>query len=183
MREFGRILTAMITPFHSDGRVNYEAAANLAKHLVNNGSDGLVVAGTTGESPTLTREEKLKLFEVVLDAVGDKAAVIAGTGNNNTAESVEMTQAAEKLGVHGAMLVGPYYNKPPQEAFYQHFKTIAEATSLPIMIYNVPGRTGSNILPATIARLAQIDNIVAVKEASGNLDQVMEIIRTTPPDF
>jgi 4-hydroxy-tetrahydrodipicolinate synthase len=183
MKTFGRILTAMVTPFDDDFSVNYDAAATLAKYLVANGSDGLVVAGSTGESATLDKEEKLKLFATVLDAVGDKATVIAGTGSNDTMASVKLTQEAEKLGVHGAMLVGPYYNKPPQEGFYQHFKTIADSTSLPLIIYNVPGRTSSNILPGTIARLAELKNIVAVKEASGNLEQVAEIVRTTPNEF
>lgn len=183
MKTFGRILTAMVTPFNDDFSVNYDAAATLAKYLVANGSDGLVVAGSTGESATLDKEEKLKLFSTVLDAVGDKATVIAGTGSNDTMASVKLTQEAEKLGVHGAMLVGPYYNKPPQEGFYQHFKTIADSTSLPLIIYNVPGRTSSNILPGTIARLAELKNIVAVKEASGNLEQVAEIVRTTPNEF
>ncbi len=183
MKGFGRLLTAMVTPFHDDLSVNYNAAATLAKYLVANGSDGLVVTGSTGEGATLNNEEKLKLYATVLDAVGDKATVIAGTGSNDTRASIELTKLAEKLGVHGAMLVGPYYNKPPQEGFYQHFKAIAEATSLPVIIYNVPGRTASNIQPITISRLAKIENIVAVKEASGNLEQVSEIIRTTPDDF
>lgn len=183
MKDFGRILTAMITPFHEDLSVNYEAAATLAKYLVANGSNGLVITGSTGEAATLTDEEKLKLYDVVMKAVGDKATIIAGTGSNDTRASIALTLAAEKLGVHGVMLVGPYYNKPPQEGFYQHFKAIAESTKLPIILYNVPGRTASNILPVTIARLAQISNIVAVKEASGNLEQMSEIIRTTPKDF
>jgi 4-hydroxy-tetrahydrodipicolinate synthase len=183
MKNFGRILTAMVTPFHDDLSVNYQQVAKLAQHLVANGSDGLVVAGSTGESATLSKEEKLRLFSAVLDAVGDKATVIAGTGSNDTRASIAMTAEAEKLGVHGSMLVGPYYNKPPQEGFYQHFKAIAETTALPIIVYNVPGRTGSNILPATIARLAAIKNIVAVKEASGSLDQASEIVRSTPDDF
>lgn len=183
MRNFGRILTAMVTPFNDDFSVNYEQAARLAKYLVENGSDGLVVAGSTGEAATLDKDEKLKLFETVLEAVGDKASIIAGTGSNDTRASIKMTQEAEKIGVHGAMLVGPYYNKPPQEGFYQHFKAIADATELPLIVYNVPGRTASNILPGTIQRLAQIDNIVAVKEASGNLEQVSEIIRSTPDNF
>jgi 4-hydroxy-tetrahydrodipicolinate synthase len=183
MNTFGRILTAMVTPFNDDFSINYEAAANLAKYLVANGSNGLVVAGSTGESATLSVEEKLKLFATVLDAVGDKATVIAGTGSNDTMASLKLTQAAEKLGVHGAMLVGPYYNKPPQEGYYQHFKAVADKTNLPLIVYNVPGRTSSNILPGTIARLAEIKNIVAVKEASGNLEQVAEIVRTTPKDF
>lgn len=183
MKTFGRILTAMVTPFNDDFSVNYDAAGNLAKYLVANGSDGLVVAGSTGESATLDKEEKLKLFATVLDAVGDKATVIAGTGSNDTMASIKLTQEAEKLGVHGAMLVAPYYNKPPQEGFYQHFKSIANGTNLPLIIYNVPGRTSSNILPGTIARLAEFKNIVAIKEASGNLEQVAEIARTTPNDF
>lgn len=183
MKSFGRILTAMVTPFNDDYSVNYQRAAELAEYLVANGSDGLVVAGSTGEAATLDREEKLKLFKTVLEAVGDKASVIAGTGSNDTRASISLTQEAERIGVHGAMLVGPYYNKPPQEGFYQHFKAIAESTTLPLIVYNVPGRTASNILPDTIKRLAEIENIVAVKEASGNLDQVSEIIRTTPKDF
>lgn len=183
MKDFGRLLTAMITPFHADGSVNYEGAAELARYLVDNGSDGLVVGGSTGEAATMTAEEKLKLFEVVLDAVGDRATIIAGTGSNDTMASVRFTQAAEKVGVHGALVVGPYYNKPTQEGFYEHFKTIAESTSLPIMLYNVPGRTASNVAPETVARLAQIPNIVAIKEASGNVEQATEIIRITPPDF
>ena len=183
MKDFGRVITAMVTPFHEDGSVNYEGAAELARHLVANGSDGLVVAGSTGEAATMTAEEKLKLFEVVLEAVGDRASVIAGTGSNDTMATVRFTQAAEKVGVHGALVVGPHYNKPTQEGFYQHFKTIAEATSLPIMLYNVPGRTASNIAPETVARLAEIPNIVAIKEASGNIEQATEIIRVTPADF
>ncbi|MBP2662290.1 MAG: dapA 2 [Firmicutes bacterium] len=183
MKNFGQVLTAMVTPFNADYSVNYSEVANLAKYLVNNGSDGLVVAGSTGEAATLATDEKLKLFKVVLEAVGDKATVIAGTGSNDTRASIELTKEAEKIGVHGAMLVGPYYNKPPQEGYYQHFKAIADSTMLPLIVYNVPGRTASNMLPTTIARLAEIENIVAVKEASGSLDQVSEIIRTTPNDF
>ncbi|MDT8901359.1 4-hydroxy-tetrahydrodipicolinate synthase [Anaeroselena agilis] len=183
MKTFGRILTAMVTPFNDDLSVNYKAAANLAKHLVANGNDGLVVAGSTGEAATLAKEEKLKLFATVLEAVGDKATVIVGTGSNDTRASIALTQDAEKLGVHGSLLVGPYYNKPPQEGYYQHFKAIADNTGLPLIVYNVPGRTAGNILPATIARLAEIKNIVAVKESSGNLDQVSEIVRSVPKDF
>lgn len=183
MKNFGRVLTAMVTPFNDDLSVDYQGAAKLAKYLVANGSDGLVVSGSTGEAATMTNEEKLKLFATVLEAVGDKAAVIAGTGSNDTRASIALTKEAEKVGVHGAMLVGPYYNKPPQEGFYQHFKAIAEETDLPIILYNVPGRTASNILPPTIARLAAIKNIVALKESSGNLDQISEIIRTVPKDF
>ena len=183
MKSFGRVLTAMITPFNDDYSVNYKSAAELAKYLVAHGNDGLVIAGSTGESATLGSDEKLKLFSTVLEAVGDKATVIAGTGSNDTLASIRLTQEAEKLGVHGAMLVGPYYNKPPQEGFYQHFKMIAEQTGLPLIVYNVPGRTASNILPPTVARLSEIPNIVAVKEASGSLDQVSEIVRTARPGF
>ncbi|BBB93120.1 MAG TPA: 4-hydroxy-tetrahydrodipicolinate synthase [Methylomusa anaerophila] len=183
MKNFGRVLTAMVTPFNDDQSVNYREAARLAEYLVQNGSDGLVLAGSTGESATLTKEEKVKLFAAVLDAVGDKATVIAGTGSNDTRASIALTQEAEKAGVHGAMAVGPYYNKPPQEGYYQHFKAIAESTGLPLILYNIPGRTASNILPPTIARLAEIKNIVAIKEASGSLEQVSEIIRTTPDEF
>ena len=183
MKNFGRVLTAMITPFNEDYSVNYTAAAELAKYLVAHGNDGLVVAGSTGESATLSADEKLRLFSTVLEAVGDRATVIAGTGSNDTLASIRLTQEAEKLGVHGAMLVGPYYNKPPQEGFYQHFKMIAEQTELPLIVYNVPGRTASNILPPTIARLSEIPNIVAVKEASGSLEQVSEIVRTARPGF
>lgn len=183
MRHFGRILTAMVTPFNNDGSVNYGEAVKLAQYLVNNGSDGLVVTGSTGEAATLTKEEKVKLYTAVLEAVGDRATVIAGTGTNDTRDSVELTKIAEQTGVHGAMVVAPYYNKPPQEGLFQHFRAIAESTALPLIVYNVPGRTSSNILPDTIARLAELENIAAVKEASGSLEQVSEIIRITPKDF
>jgi 4-hydroxy-tetrahydrodipicolinate synthase len=183
MTDFGRVLTAMVTPFDSNLQVDYNQAAALARHLVANGSDGLVVAGSTGEAATLSCDEKVKLFSTVLDAVGDKAVVVAGTGSNDTAASIRLTKEAEKLGVHGAMVVGPYYNKPPQEGYYQHFKAISEETTLPLILYNVPGRTASNILPSTILRLAELKNIAAVKEASGSLDQVSEIIRNAPSDF
>ena len=183
MKSFGKVLTAMVTPFNDDFSVNYKAAAEIAKYLVAHGNDGLVVAGSTGEAATLSTDEKLKLFSTVLDAVGDKATIIAGTGSNDTFASIRITKETEKLGVHGAMLVGPYYNKPPQDGFYQHFKMIAEETALPIIVYNVPGRTASNVLPPTIARLSEIPNIVAVKEASGSLEQVSEIVRTAKPGF
>jgi len=173
----------MVTPFNSQMEVDYGKARQLARYLVENGSDGIVVAGTTGESPTLTKEEKLRLFENIADEVGGRAKVVAGTGSNITADSVALTRDAGKTGVDGVMLVSPYYNKPPQEGLYYHFRTVAEATDLPVMLYNVPGRTGSNILPETVARLAEVDNIVAVKEASGNLEQVGDIRRTTPDSF
>ncbi|HLO48142.1 MAG TPA: 4-hydroxy-tetrahydrodipicolinate synthase [Kamptonema sp.] len=174
----------MITPFKEDGSVNYEVAEKLAVHLADRGSDGLVVCGTTGESPALTWEEEHELFHVVHKAVAGKAKVIAGTGSNSTSEAIAATQKAAKLGLDGSLQVVPYYNKPPQEGLYRHFQAIASSTpELPLMVYNVPGRTGVNLLPETVARLAEIPNIVAIKEASGNLDQTSQIRRITPPEF
>lgn len=175
MTDFGRVITAIVTPFAEDQSLNVEAAQKLADHLVNNGSDGLVVSGSTGESPVLTTEEKVTLFKAVKEAVGSRAKVLAGTGSNNTMASIELTAAAEACGVDGVMLVVPYYNKPSQEGLYRHFTQIARSTSLPVMLYNIPSRTGANLLPATVARLAGEENIVALKEASGSLDQVSEI--------
>lgn len=180
---FGRLLTAMVTPFTAEGEVDYQGASKLALRLVENGSDGLVIAGTTGESPTLSTEEKIRLFSTVVETVGGKATVIAGTGTNDTKKSIELTKEAEKTGVDGIMAVVPYYNKPPQEGLFQHFKAIAETTSLPVMVYNIPGRTGINITPQTMVRLAQIDNIVALKEAAGDLNQAAEMIKLLPKDF
>jgi 4-hydroxy-tetrahydrodipicolinate synthase len=183
VKGFGRILTAMITPMKENGEVNYEEAGKLARHLVETGSEGVVVSGTTGESPVLSVEEKCQLFKVVRETVTNKAAVIAGTGSYNTANSIELTKQAEKIGCDGIMLVTPYYNKPSQEGLYRHFKAVASQTGLPVILYNVPGRTALNMLPETVARLAEIENIIAVKEASGSLDQVAEIKRMTPADF
>lgn len=183
MIDFGRLLTAMVTPFDKNLEVNCTQAKKLARYLVENGSDGIVVAGTTGESPTLTRDEKLELFRAVVEEVGGQATVIAGTGNYSTRDSIALTQAAEKVGVDGVMLVCPYYNKPSQEGLYRHFKAVAESTSLPIIIYNIPGRTGVNLLPSTVARLAEIENIVAIKEAGGSTDQVSDLRRLLPEDF
>lgn len=183
MTIYGEVLTAMITPFNEDLTVNYSEVKKLTRYLVENGSDGLVVLGSTGESSTLTKEEKLEILKTVKDEVGEEACVIAGTGTNNTRASIELTIEAEKIGVDGAMVVAPYYNRPPEEGFYRHFQAIAEMTTLPLMIYNVPSRTGKNIGPQTIARLAEIDNIVAVKEASRDLQQVSEIRHLTSPDF
>ena len=173
----------MVTPFNAKQEVDYEKAKALALYLVENGSDGLVVSGTTGESPTLQFAEKVKLYAAVKDAVGDKAVVVAGTGSNDTASSIELTRAAERVGVDVAMLVVPYYNKPSQEGLYRHFAEIANSTSLPLMLYNVPGRTMANLLPSTVARLAKIKNIVAIKEAAGSTDQVTELKRLLPPEF
>ncbi|MEA5536190.1 4-hydroxy-tetrahydrodipicolinate synthase [Crocosphaera sp. XPORK-15E] len=181
---FGRVITAMITPLDGDGNVNYAVAEELAAYLVANGSDGLVISGTTGESPTLSLSEKYQLFQVVKNAVGNRAKVIAGTGTNATNHSVEMTQKAATMGLDGSLQVVPYYNKPPQEGLYEHFKTIAQSVGdFPIMLYNIPGRTGQNLLPETVIKLAKIDNIIAIKEASGNLEQACKIRRMTDPSF
>jgi 4-hydroxy-tetrahydrodipicolinate synthase len=181
--DFGRLLTAMVTPFHPDESVNYEAAARLARHLVDTGSEGIVVTGTTGESPTLSTEEKLALYRAVREAVGGRAAVVAGTGSYCTRESIELTREAERTGVDGAMLVVPYYSNPPQEGLYQHFRKIAESTALPIILYNIPSRSPRNMEAATTIRLAEVPNIAAVKEASGKLEQIAEIIARTPAAF
>jgi 4-hydroxy-tetrahydrodipicolinate synthase len=182
--EFGRVLTAMVTPFSADGTVNYEVAERLAVHLAENGTDTIVVCGTTGESPTLSWDEEFELFRVVQKAVSGKAKVMAGTGSNSTSEAIIATQKAHSLGLDGSLQVVPYYNKPPQEGLYLHFKAIAAAVpDMPIMLYNVPGRTGQSLAPATVVRLAEISNIVAIKEASGSLDQASDIRRSTPPEF
>lgn len=181
--DFGRILTAMVTPFNKDLSVNFDLAGKLARHLVQAGSDGLVIAGTTGESPTLTKEEKVELFRVVVEEVGGRAAVIANTGGNSTSDSIALTRAAQKVGIDGVMLVAPYYNKPSQEGMYAHFKSVAESTDLPIIIYNIPGRTSVNLLPRTVARLAEIGNIAAIKESSGNMDQISELRLSLPDNF
>lgn len=184
MVSFGRVLTAMVTPFTQEGEVNYPIAEKLAVHLVKHGTDTLVVCGTTGESPTLSWQEEYQLFQVVKQAVSGRAKIIAGTGSNSTQEAIEATQKANQLGLDGSLQVVPYYNKPPQEGLYQHFKAIAETVpELPLMLYNVPGRTGQNLAAETVGKLAQIPNIIAIKEASGNLDQVGEIRRLTPVDF
>ncbi|WP_026098114.1 4-hydroxy-tetrahydrodipicolinate synthase [Kamptonema formosum] len=184
MVNFGRVLTAMITPFKEDGSVNYAVAEKLAAHLVEHGTDTLVVCGTTGESPTLTWDEECQLFQVAQKVAAGKALVIAGTGSNSTSEAIAATQKAAKLGIDGSLQVVPYYNKPPQEGLYQHFKAIAEACpDLPIILYNIPGRTGQDMKAETVARLAEIPNIVAVKEASGNLDRASEIRSLTPASF
>lgn len=177
----GQLITAMITPMNKDRSVNYREAVELAKRLGANGSDGVVLSGTTGESPTLSFEEKAKLFGEVTDALGGQVEIIAGTGSNSTEDTIALTKAAENAGVDGIMLVTPYYNKPSQAGLYEHFKAVAEQTSLPIMLYNVPGRTNVNLLPETVAKLAKIENIVAIKEASGNLEQV-SVLRTMVPD-
>lgn len=183
MEKFGRLLTAMVTPFDSKGEVDYAQAKKLAKALLDSGSDGVVVSGTTGECPTLTHEEKLKLFTEIKSAVGDRGAVIGGTGNYSTAESIELTKEAERTGVDGCLMVVPYYNRPTQDGLYEHFKAIAGATSLPCIMYNVPSRTVTSLSAETCIRLSQIDNIVGVKEASANLEQIAKIIQGAKKGF
>ncbi|WP_409254302.1 4-hydroxy-tetrahydrodipicolinate synthase [Bacillus sp. SCS-153A] len=183
MVHFGRVSTAMVTPFDNKGNVDFQKTTLLVNYLIENGSDSLVVGGTTGESPTLSQEEKLALFRHVVKAVNGRVAVVAGTGSNNTYASVEFTKKAAETGIDAVMVVAPYYNKPSQEGMYQHFKAVAEATTLPVMLYNVPGRAVAKIAPETIIRLSEIDNITAVKEASGDLDAMTEIIANTPDEF
>jgi 4-hydroxy-tetrahydrodipicolinate synthase len=183
MSELGRLQTAMVTPFSDDGAVDYEGAQRLALALLDAGSDGVVVAGTTGESPTLTHDEKLSLFSAVREAVGDRGDVIANTGTYNTQESVDLTREASKLGVDGFLAVVPYYNKPTQEGQYRHFAAIAAATDLPVMLYNVPSRTSVNMTAETATRLSQIENIVGTKEASNDLDQIRCIIEGAAAGF
>jgi 4-hydroxy-tetrahydrodipicolinate synthase len=179
---FGRILTAMVTPMNETLEVDYEEAKRLAQYLTVHGSDGVVVCGTTGESPTVTDEEKIQLFRVVKEALG-KRTVIAGIGSYSTAKTIALAQKAAATGVDGLLVVVPYYNKPSQEGMFQHFKAIAESTSLPIMLYNIPGRTSVNLLPETVKRLSVIPNIVALKESAGSLDQVSELKRMLPSGF
>ena len=176
MAEIGRLLTAMATPFDERGQVDYEQAKRLANALLDSGSNGVIVSGTTGESPTLTTEEKLRLYAEVKSSIGDRGAVVAGTGNYSTAESIELSREAERGGVDGVLLVVPYYNKPPQEGLYQHFKAIAESVHIPCILYNVTSRTSLNMSHDTTIRLSQVDNIVGVKEAGSDMDQVARII-------
>jgi 4-hydroxy-tetrahydrodipicolinate synthase len=182
--DFGRLLTAMITPFNLEGEVDYAKAEQIAVHLVEHGTDTLVICGTTGESPTLSWDEEYKLFQVIKQAVAGKAKIVAGTGSNSTSEAIAATQKAAHLNLDGTLQVTPYYNKPPQEGLYKHFHAIAHAApELPIILYNIPGRTGCKLEPVTVAQLAEIPNIVAIKEATGDLDQASQIRATTPEDF
>ncbi len=174
----------MVTPFDEKGEVDYKQAARLAKALVASGSDGVVIAGTTGESPTLSWEEEEKLFHEVKAALAGKGSLVAGTGSNSTSEAIQATKDAEKIGVDAALLVVPYYNKPSQEGLYQHFKAIATNTKLPCILYNVPARTITSLAPETIIKLSQIENIIGIKEASGDLGQVAKILNgVTRKDF
>ena len=181
---FGRLIPAMITSFDSDLNLDLDTAQKLAVRLVEGGSDSLIIGGTTGESPTITRAEKIDLFKAIVEAVEGKVPVIANVGGNCTAESVDLALQVQNLGVDGFMTVVPYYNKPPQQGLYEHFKTIAQAVELPIILYNIPGRCVINMTAETTLRLAHdFDNIVAVKEASGKLDQVKEIVEGAPEGF
>jgi 4-hydroxy-tetrahydrodipicolinate synthase len=174
----GNVLTAIVTPFHEDGAIDFEAFQNLARHLVANGSDGIVVAGTTGESPTLSDSERLDLFRAALEAVGEEASVVAGTGTYSTAHSVHLTEQAHELGADGFLVVAPYYNKPPQRGIVAHFEAVAAASDLPIVAYNIPSRVVVNIEAETITRLAQIETVRAVKQANDDLEQARHIVET-----
>lgn len=183
-RDWGTLLTAMLTPFDGNGKVDYAEAARIAAYLVDTQkNDGLVVNGTTGESPTLSEEEKLRLLEVVLEAVGDRAAVVFGAGTYDTRESIEMTRKGEKIGAHGIMIVNPYYSRPGQQGLYAHFSAIARETSLPVMLYNIQPRSAINLETDTLLRLAEIPNIVAVKEASGLIGQIGDVCARAPEGF
>ena len=181
--QIGRLLTAMVTPFDSEGRVDYAQARKLALALVASGSDGVVVAGTTGESPTLTPDEQTRLFAEIKEALDGAGDVVAGTGSNSTAEAVKYTEDATKVGADAVLSVVPYYNKPPQEGLYRHFKAIAESTDLPVILYNVTSRTAINMSADTVIRLSEIPNIVGIKEAGGDLGQAAHIIRDARPGF
>src|SRR5437588_8174098 len=183
MVEIGRLLTAMATPFDRDGEVDFPQAARLAHALLDSGSDGLVVAGTTGESPTLTTKEKWRLFDTIKKATGGRGAVIAGTGNYNTAESIELSREAQQIGVDALLLTVPYYNKPTQEGLFRHFEAIARSATLPCILYNVPSRTITDMSAETTVRLSHIPNVIGIKEASGNLAQIANIIQGARGDF
>lgn len=183
MAPFGEVLTAMITPFTGSGAVDYDKVWRLARYLVDNGSDGLVVTGTTGESPSLSADEKVATYRAVVEAVGDRARVVAGTGTYNTAESIELSKRAADAGVDGVMAVTPYYSKPDQEGLVRHFSAIADATDLPVLLYNIPGRTGRLIEVGTLTRLSAHPRIVAVKDAVMDIDHTAQARLALPDDF
>lgn len=180
---FGNVVTAMVTPFQENGMVDYQQTGTLIEHLIHNGSDGIVVAGTTGESPTLSSEEKIELFTYAVKQVDGRIPIIAGTGSNNTAESIALTKEAESLGVDAIMLVVPYYNRPSQAGMIAHFEAVAASTSLPIMLYNIPGRSSAQLDVDTIVQLARIPNIVSLKDASANLIHLSYVRAQTSDDF
>jgi 4-hydroxy-tetrahydrodipicolinate synthase len=179
----GEVLTAIVTPFNRDGSVNLDKFRELASHLVENGSDGLVVAGTTGESPTLTDDEKCELWAAAVETVGDRATVVAGTGTYSTAHSVHLTERAHEVGVDGFLVVTPYYNKPPPRGIVEHFKAVAAASDKPIVVYNIPGRVVINVEPETIAQLAELPTVRAVKQANADLEQARRIVAETGLDL
>jgi 4-hydroxy-tetrahydrodipicolinate synthase len=179
----GEVLTAIVTPFKGDGSVNFDRFRELAQHLVENGSDGVVVAGSTGESPTLTDDERLELFRVAVEALEGRGTVVAGTGTYSTAHSVHLTREAHELGVDGFLVVTPYYNKPPPRGIVAHFRAVAEVSDRPVIVYNIPGRVVINIEPETIAELAQIPTVRAVKQANDDLDQARRIVSETGLDL
>ncbi|MFC3040350.1 4-hydroxy-tetrahydrodipicolinate synthase [Virgibacillus xinjiangensis] len=181
--DFGKVLTAMVTPFNEEGKMDLERTTILIEYLLENGTEGLVINGTTGESPTLSIQEKIDLFKHVVKVVNKRVPVIAGTSSNDTYASVGLTKEAEAIGVDAVMIVAPYYNKPTQRGMYEHFKTIAEATTLPVVLYNIPGRSVVKVDAETIVELSKIDNIVSLKEASGDFDLASEVIQNTPDDF
>jgi len=183
MEKIGRLITAMVTPFKPSGEVDFDKAAETANFLAENGSDGVVVHGTTGESPTLTHEEEYELYRVIKDAVGKKISVIAGTGSNSTQTTINSTKRAQEIGVDAALLVVPYYNKPSQEGLYQHYKAVAQSSSLPLILYNIPGRTGINMLPETIARIAELKTVIGLKDAAGDLNQTSAVRQLTSDKF
>jgi 4-hydroxy-tetrahydrodipicolinate synthase len=183
MKKLGRLLTAMVTPFKESGELDYEQAKKLALALLDSGNDGLVVGATTGEAPTLTWDEEVRLFTEVKSAIGDRGCIVAYTGSNSTAEAVEATMKAEETGVDACLSVVPYYNRPNQEGIYQHFKAVAGSTKLPVIMYNIPSRVVVNMEPDTIGRLSKIDNIVGVKEASGNIEHVAKTLNAAREDF
>ncbi len=183
MEKIGRLITAMATPFDKNGAVDLKRVEELVEHLIKNGSDGIVVHGTTGESPTLTHEEEYELYKTVKKAVNGRASVIAGTGSNSTETTIKSTKRAQEIGCDAALLVVPYYNKPSQEGLYRHFKAVADNSSIPLILYNIPGRTGINMAPETIAKLSQIKNFIGVKDAAGDVNQTSTIRMLCKDDF
>ena len=181
--EFGKYLSVIVTPFNPDNTINYDAILKVANYMIDGGVEGLIIAATGGESATMSLEERIALTKFMKKEVGNRVPIIVGTGTNNTAASIETTKAIEAAGADAVLLVSPYYNKPNQEGLYQHFKAIAESTSLPVFLYNVPGRTGVSIAPDTIAHLAQVPNIYGMKDASGNMDNLTTLLRTVPEHF
>jgi 4-hydroxy-tetrahydrodipicolinate synthase len=180
---FGAVLTAMVTPFKDDHSLDLDAARSLAAHLYERGSESLVVAGSTGESPTLTHREKLELFRAVIEVARGKGKVICGTGTYNTAETLELSHEADELGADGLLLVTPYYNRPPQRGLLEHFRQVAKSVSIPVIAYNIPGRTGIRLEHDTLLRMAEVPNIVAVKDSTGDFQAISRLISEAPPDF